>query len=84
MGLSVTAVEFDATFFVVRLSDGGRLRVPLAWFPVLHSASPKQRGKVRISPSGNGLHWDELDEDISLEALLFRCGDEIERGPSAP
>ena len=84
MSLSVTAVEFDATFFVVRLSDGGKLRIPFAWFPVLNSASPDQRDKVRISPSGNGLHWDELDEDTSVEALLFCCGNEIERGPFAP
>jgi hypothetical protein len=68
----------------VRLSDGGELRVPLAWFPVLNSASPEQRSKVRISPSGTGLHWDELDEDISVQALLFSCGDEMQRGPFAP
>ena len=75
MGFSATAVEFDDTSFLVKLSDGRELRVPLSWFPTLNSASPAQRTKVRISRSGKGLHWDELDEDISVEGLLRGQGD---------
>jgi hypothetical protein len=70
-----TPVNFDETSFVVKLSDGRELRVPLSWFPTLHSASPEQRTKIRISRSGEGLHWDELDEDISVEGLFRGQGD---------
>ncbi|WP_343654119.1 DUF2442 domain-containing protein [Paraburkholderia caribensis] len=65
-----TAVAFQGMAFVVTLPDGGELWVPLPWFPRLSAASPEQRLKVRISRSGKGLHWDELDEDISIEGLL--------------
>ncbi|TXC81034.1 DUF2442 domain-containing protein [Paraburkholderia azotifigens] len=70
MSPSAIAVHVDATHFVVVLSDGRTLRVPFSSFPRLLAASPVQRGKVRISSSGQGLHWDELDEDISVKGLL--------------
>jgi hypothetical protein len=70
MSVRAIAVCFDDTTFSVKLSDGRELRVSLSQFPTLASASPAQRAKVRISPSGKGLHWDALDEDISVEALL--------------
>ena len=75
MGFSAIAVEFDDTSFLVKISDGRELRVPLSWFATLNSASPEQRAKVRISQSRKGLHWDELDEDISVEGLLRGQGD---------
>ncbi|MGA7778905.1 MAG: DUF2442 domain-containing protein [Paraburkholderia sp.] len=75
MDLTATAVEVNDTSILVKLSDGRELRVPLLWFPTLDSASPEQRRKVRISHSGKGLHWDELDEDISVEGLLRGKGD---------
>lgn len=75
MDVMATAVEFDDTSFFVKLSDGRELRVPLRWFATLNSASPEQRTKVRISRSGKGLRWDELDEDISVEGLLRGQGD---------
>ncbi|GGL51032.1 hypothetical protein GCM10011392_01460 [Wenxinia marina] len=52
----------------VALSDGRTLGVPLAWFPRLLAASPDQREAVEISPFG--LHWEVLDEDISVPGLL--------------
>jgi len=65
-----TAVTFDANNFWVQLSDGRQLGVPLAYFPRLAKASPAQRRKYLISGGGVGLHWDDLDEDISVSALL--------------
>ncbi|TPG10001.1 DUF2442 domain-containing protein [Sphingomonas oligophenolica] len=75
MSISVraTSVEFDEDQMWVRLDDGRTLGVPLAWYPRLLLGSPADRNKVWISPSG--LHWDELDEDISIEALIAGRGD---------
>jgi hypothetical protein len=61
----------------VELEDGRVLGVPLAWFPVLLDATPEQRMNYWIS--GNGLHWDEIDEDISVEGLLEGRGDMTKR-----
>ena len=57
----------------VALTDGRTLGVPLAWFPRLLNASATQRAKVEISR--NGLHWEEIDEDISIAGLIARRGD---------
>jgi len=58
----------------VELSDGRTLGVPLAWFPRLLRASAEELNQVRIST--RGLHWDALDEDISVAALLAGLGDQ--------
>jgi hypothetical protein len=63
---------------VGRLSDGRVLGVPLAWFPRLLDASPEQRRNVEISPFG--LHWEALDEDVSIAGLLAGRGDQT-KGP---
>ena len=68
------AVRFDADSFWVDLSDGRTLGVPLAWFPRLLHGSPEARAKVVLSRGG--LHWDELDEDISVEGLIAGRGDQ--------
>lgn len=57
----------------VVLDDGRTIGVPLAWFPRLLNATPAQRQDVEISAMG--LHWAELDEDISIEGLLAGRGD---------
>ena len=76
MSSSVTAsgVRFDQDFIWVTLMDGRVLGVPLAWFPRLLHARPEQRATFEISP--RGLHWDELDEDISVAGLLAGLGDQ--------
>ncbi len=66
--VTATTVRFDDDSFWVELDDGRTLGVPLAWFPRLLHATPEQREVYEISP--RGLHWDELDEDISIEGLL--------------
>ena len=55
----------------VELSDGRTLSVPLAWFPRLLHASPKERRNWRLIGKGHGIHWEDLDEDISVEGLLI-------------
>lgn len=63
-----TLVRFDAEKMWVELDDGRTLGIPLRWFPRLLHGSPEQRAQLRISPAG--LHWEELDEDISIAGLL--------------
>lgn len=54
----------------VDLSDGRTISVPLAWFPRLSHATAKERKNWRIIGRGHGIHWEDLDEDISVENLL--------------
>jgi len=68
----------DDSLWVV-LSDGRTLGVPLAWFPRLLHATAEQRACVRIS--SRGLHWDALDEDISVAGLLAGRGDQTRHLP---
>jgi hypothetical protein len=76
MSTSVSAkrVWFDTDSMWVDLSDGRTLGVPLAWFPRLLNSSSEQREQFRIS--SRGLHWDALDEDISVAGLLAGLGDQ--------
>lgn len=75
MSTSATKLSFDDTMMWVDLADGRRLGVPLAYFPRLLHATPEQRNNYQMSGSGTGLHWDDLDEDISVEGLLLGIGD---------
>ena len=68
-------VWFDAENLWVSLMDGRQVSVPLAYFPRLLKASPAKRKKFELSGGGTGIHWDELDEDISVPALLLGQGD---------
>lgn len=54
----------------VDLSDGRTISVPLAWFPRLVHATPEERQNWRLIGKGQGIHWEDLDEDISVEGLL--------------
>lgn len=55
---------------LVDLQDGRRLSIPLSWFPRLQTATPSQRENYVLMGGGLGVHWPELDEDISVEGLL--------------
>lgn len=68
-----SAVRFDEYMMRVTLEDGRELGVPLAWFPRLLHGAPDLRERFTISATG--LHWDELDEDISIAGLLAGRGD---------
>jgi hypothetical protein len=68
----VTAVEVACSddALSVTLADGRVVSVPLAWFPRLLAATPKQRAKWEFIGGGIGIHWPAIDEDISIESLL--------------
>ena len=70
MTISPTAVRFDEHTMWVDLSDGRTIGVPLAWFPRLSQATEEQRQKWRFVGRGHGIHWPEVDEDISIASLL--------------
>lgn len=76
MIISPKSLWFDDDSMWVELSDGRVLGVPLAWFPRLLHATPRQRLAFEISRGG--LHWDELDEDISIAGLLAGKGDQTQ------
>ena len=73
MNTSAKSVWFDDNSMWVELVDGRTLGIPLAWFPRLLHATPEQRQKFELTVSG--IHWDELDEDISVAGLLAGRGD---------
>jgi hypothetical protein len=81
MSTSARELRFDDFVMWVELEDGRTLGVPLAWFPRLLHATPEQRLHYEIS--AGGLHWDEIDEDISVDGLLAGRGDITHRHADA-
>ena len=55
----------------VDLSDGRTISVPLAWYPRLLNGSPEERNSWRVTGSREGIHWPDLDEDISVKNILL-------------
>jgi hypothetical protein len=72
----VTDVRFEDDRLIVDLADGRTIAVPLAWYPRLAGATPAQRAHWEVAGAGHGIHWPEIDEDLSTEGLL--------RGAPAP
>jgi hypothetical protein len=66
----IIGISFDDSMLSVSLSDGREIRVPLEWFPKLRDATTEQRQRWRLIGKGIGIHWPDLDEDLSLEGLL--------------
>ncbi len=66
----VSDVRFDDNRLIVDLMDGRTIAVPLAWYPLLFNASPEQRLKWETGGAGYGIHWPDIDEDLSTEGLL--------------
>lgn len=75
-GEKVKDVACTDDLLIVDLYDGRTISVPLAWFPRLLNAKPEQRKNWRPTGGGFGVHWPEIDEDLSTEGLL--------RGAPAP
>ncbi|MDH0053842.1 DUF2442 domain-containing protein [Pantoea ananatis] len=73
MTISAKAVRFDESTMWVELSDGRTMGVPLVWFPKLLNASERDRNDFELSK--RGIHWDVLNEDISVDGLLAGRGD---------
>jgi hypothetical protein len=77
--MPILAARFDATAVDVRadasrlhvvMADGREISVPLEWFPRLRDASDEQRANWRFIGRGHGIHWPDIDEDISVQGLL--------------
>lgn len=64
------SVSFSEDSMTVRLDDGRALSVPLAWYPRLLNGTKQEREHFELIGEGEGIHWPELDEDISIEGLL--------------
>jgi hypothetical protein len=79
-GMTILAVKIELPYtesvmitedtLKVDLSDGRTISVPLTWFPRLVHATQEQRDNWRLIGRGHGIHWDDIDEDISVEGLL--------------
>ena len=77
--MSTSVIEFDAkavdvtvddSMLRVTLADGRELAIPIEWSPRLRNATPEQRANWRFIGTGQGIHWPEIDEDISIASLL--------------
>jgi hypothetical protein len=69
--VSAQNVKVTEDTLIVDLSDGRTLSVPLAWFPRLLLGTPEERNTWRLIGDGEGIHWPDLDEDISVENLIL-------------
>ena len=63
-------VRFTDEEMVVALADGRKISVPIVWFPRLADASPEERENYELMGEGEGIHWPDLDEDLSVHGLL--------------
>lgn len=66
----VADININEDELSVRLKDGRKISVPLAWYPRLLHATQEQRANWKISEAGYGIHWEDIDEDLSSEGLL--------------
>ncbi len=67
---NATNIWFDDLKMYISLEDGRELSIPIDWFPSLRDATAKQRDNWRLIGDGEGIHWEDLDEDILVENLL--------------
>jgi hypothetical protein len=81
LGMPTSVVEFDASavdvtvdsvLLRVALADGREIAAPIEWFPRLRDATPEQRNAWELIGGGYGIHWEDIDEDISVPSLLRR------------
>ena len=66
-------VNFEGDALVAHFADGSKISVDLNRYPRLLHATPLQRKKWRLIGKGLGIHWEKLDEDLSVDNLLFAC-----------
>jgi len=64
------AISFSEDAMTVGLDDGRTVSVPLAWYPRLLAGTPSERMRFELIGDGEGIHWPDLDEDISVEGIL--------------
>ena len=70
MRLPYLSLRLEADKFFVLLEDGREIGRPYRWFPRLAAATPAQRSQWRLIGKGTGIHWEDVDEDLSVSALL--------------
>ena len=75
-GERITHVSFSTDSLCIVLRDGRKISVPLSWYAKLLNATPAQRNNWKLAGAGYGIHWPDIDEDLSTEGLL--------RGAPAP
>lgn len=68
--LTIIKAEIEKDRIKAEISDGRIISIPLHWFPKLALATSNELANFQISPSGYGLHWEDLDEDISIKAFI--------------
>ncbi len=68
---NIVQISINEEALTVELSDGRTISVPLAWYPRLVHATEQERANWRLIAGGKGIHWPELDEDISVQALIL-------------
>ena len=68
--MAAVSVEISDDAITLELSDARRISVPLTWYPRLLHGLPEERNAWRLIGNGQGIHWDRLDEDVSVESLL--------------
>jgi uncharacterized protein DUF2442 len=68
--LKATAVQVTDDALIVELADGRSISAPLAWYPRLFQGTPTERAHFRFIGGGEGIHWPDLDEDISVEGIV--------------
>lgn len=69
-GERIVGVDVDDDVLTVRLADGRSVSVPLAWYPRLLHATPAQRRQWQVAGAGFGIHWPDIDEDLSVQGIL--------------
>jgi len=72
--IRVTSIQFERTYFELFLNNGERLKIPYTDWTSLKVASSDQRENYKLLSNGVGIHWSEIDEDLSVSGLLKRYG----------
>ena len=80
----ITDIKVTEESIIARLADGRVISVPLAWSWRLSEATPEQRSKFEIIGSGQGVHWPDIDEDISAAGMLFGVPARPRKRPAHP
>ena len=68
--LSIFSLKVSQAELTAHISDGRTISIPISWFNRLSNASLEQLQKFQLSPGGYGIHWPELDEDISINSFI--------------
>jgi hypothetical protein len=68
--LSITKLKIESDMLIATISDGRIVSIPVVWFSRLRNATQSQLNNFEISPSGYGIHWPDIDEDISIKSFL--------------